>query len=234
MTDDLMTPSQHIVSSNSPAKEIHEEFAMTWKTTEAQSLFVYSAGSNHDSYFDHSFEPQFERPATDDATLQRVTRMCHGIKECIDDYLLTGKLSVALGSADAVRQHEEVLEAAKTVVTCGFLEAPGNGSKNGSSPLAGSVITFSCNDGFILVGSAQRTCTEAGTWDGVETTCIGGYDCDNNSPCTPANRAARKLYFRHFDKTKFVQCGYRYGCYIQACSPGTVYNETLHLCYFKI
>ena len=29
MTDDLMTPSQHIVSSNSPAKEIHEEFAMT-------------------------------------------------------------------------------------------------------------------------------------------------------------------------------------------------------------
>ena len=84
------------------------------KTTEAQSLFVYGAGSNHDSYFDHSFEPQFERPATDDATLQRVTRMCHGIKECIDDYLLTGKLSVALGSADAVRQHEEVLEAAKT------------------------------------------------------------------------------------------------------------------------
>ena len=60
-----------------------------------------------------------------------------------------------------------------SVVTCGFLEAPGNGSKNGSSPLAGSVITFSCNDGFILVGSAQRTCTEGGTWDGVETTCIG-------------------------------------------------------------
>ena len=73
-----------------------------------------TTGSNHDSYFDSSFEPQFERPATDDATLQRVTRMCHGIKECIDDYLLTGKLSVALGSADAVRQHEEVVEAAKT------------------------------------------------------------------------------------------------------------------------
>ena len=62
-----------------------------------------------------------------------------------------------------------------SVVTCGFLEAPGNGSKNGSSPLAGSVITFSCNDGFILGGSAQRTCTEAGTWDGVETTCIGEF-----------------------------------------------------------
>ena len=59
------------------------------------------------------------------------------------------------------------------VVTCGFLESPGNGTKNGSSPLAGSVVKFSCNDGFILDGSAQRTCTEAGTWDGVDTKCIG-------------------------------------------------------------
>ena len=59
------------------------------------------------------------------------------------------------------------------MVTCGFLESPGNGTKNGSSPLAGSVVKFSCNDGFILDGSAQRTCTEAGTWDGVDTKCIG-------------------------------------------------------------
>ena len=33
MTDDLMTPSQHIVDSNSPAKEIHEEFAMSCEYT---------------------------------------------------------------------------------------------------------------------------------------------------------------------------------------------------------
>ena len=84
------------------------------KTTEVQSLFVYGAGSNHDSYFDPSFEPQFERPATDNAILQRVTRMCQGIEECVYDYLLTGKLSVALGSANAVRQHEKVVEAAQT------------------------------------------------------------------------------------------------------------------------
>ena len=103
-----------VSTSLSYSIQCRDVISLAGKTTAAQSLFVYGAGSNHDSFFDPSFEPQFERPPTDDATLQRVTRMCHGIKECIGDYLLTGKLSLALGSADAVRQHEEVVEAAKT------------------------------------------------------------------------------------------------------------------------
>ena len=33
MTDDLMTPSQHIVDSNTPANQLHEEFSMTCEYT---------------------------------------------------------------------------------------------------------------------------------------------------------------------------------------------------------
>ncbi|KAK2188587.1 hypothetical protein NP493_128g05111 [Ridgeia piscesae] len=236
VTDDLKTQSGVVIDSNSPPKELHEDFAMTWKTTAEESMFVYGAGASHDGYTDPSFEPRFEQPEVDDDTKRQATEICGGAdaKDCIFDYLMTGKASVARDTAEAVRQHDSAVDSAKKVVTCGFLESPGNGTKNGSSPLAGSVVKFSCNDGFILDGSAQRTCTEAGTWDGVDTKCIGGYDCGAHSPCTPKNRHDRKLYFRHFDKTKFVQCGYRYGCYVQACSPGTVYNEALGLCFFKI
>ena len=56
-------------------------------------------------------------------------------------------------------------------MTCKFLETPLNGKKNGSSSLVGSVVKFSCNDGFLLRGSAQRRCTESGTWDGEDTLC---------------------------------------------------------------
>ena len=54
---------------------------------------------------------------------------------------------------------------------CRILETPTNGKKNGSGSLVGSVIKFSCNDGFHLRGSAQRRCTESGTWDGEDTLC---------------------------------------------------------------
>ncbi|KAI0239250.1 hypothetical protein LSAT2_010018 [Lamellibrachia satsuma] len=59
-----------------------------------------------------------------------------------------------------------------SVVSCGFLSSPLNGNKVGNSPLAYATVAFSCNDGFRLQGSAQRTCTEEGTWTGEKATCI--------------------------------------------------------------
>ena len=38
------------------------------------------------------------------------------------------------------------------VISCGHVKTPSNGAKNGSSPLLGTVVTFSCNDGFRLEG----------------------------------------------------------------------------------
>lgn len=59
------------------------------------------------------------------------------------------------------------------MISCGRLKTPSNGTKNGSSPLVGSVATFSCNDDFRLEGSAERTCTEQGEWDGINASCVG-------------------------------------------------------------
>ncbi|KAI0216033.1 hypothetical protein LSAT2_031897 [Lamellibrachia satsuma] len=53
------------------------------------------------------------------------------------------------------------------------------------------------------------------------------YDCDNNSPCTAANRALGKYYFANINMAKFVQCGAWGQCWIRPCAPGTVFKASI-------
>ena len=78
-------------------------------------MFVYGAGTSHDGYTDPSFEPQFEQPKVDSVIKQRAAEICGGAdaKECISDYLMTGKASVARATAEAVRQHDSAVDSAK-------------------------------------------------------------------------------------------------------------------------
>ena len=64
-------------------------------------------------YNDRWFEPLFELPPADSATVENVTRVCGGSEECVFDYFVTGSLTMALASADVTRQHEEYVEASK-------------------------------------------------------------------------------------------------------------------------
>ncbi|KAL9989269.1 hypothetical protein ACROYT_G003802 [Oculina patagonica] len=66
-------------------------------------------------------------------------------------------------------------------VDCGGLSAPLNGSLQGSSTTFPHLITFSCDDGFILDGSASRTCQANGTWSGNTRLCRAK-DCGNLPP----------------------------------------------------
>ena len=56
--------------------------------------------------------------------------------------------------------------------SCSELGAPLNGQKSSSVYSHGSTITFSCNAGFTLHGSASRTCSN-GQWSGTRTECRG-------------------------------------------------------------
>lgn len=58
-------------------------------------------------------------------------------------------------------------------VDCGSLPAPMNGSSHGVATVFPNGIQFSCEPGFILSGSAKRTCQPNGTWSGVTTVCTG-------------------------------------------------------------
>lgn len=62
-----------------------------------------------------------------------------------------------------------------SAVDCGPLSAPKNGSFVGDSTVFPNSLLFACNLGFILDGSYRRTCQANGTWDGLETVCIGKF-----------------------------------------------------------
>lgn len=59
------------------------------------------------------------------------------------------------------------------VISCGELPTPPNGNKIGTQTSYGSTAIFTCDSGFMLVGSAVRECLSSGLWSGSETKCLG-------------------------------------------------------------
>ena len=54
---------------------------------------------------------------------------------------------------------------------CPTLSAPVNGSISLSGVTVGDMATYSCNEGFELVGNATRVCLDGGTWSGKDIVC---------------------------------------------------------------
>ena len=57
------------------------------------------------------------------------------------------------------------------VVDCGGLSNPENGAITMSGTTYNSVATYSCNDGYNLVGDITRTCQANATWSGRDPSC---------------------------------------------------------------
>ena len=60
-----------------------------------------------------------------------------------------------------------------TVVNCGDLEDPTNGTVVFTSTLYKSVANYSCNTGYNLTGDNSRTCLNSGEWSGSQPNCSG-------------------------------------------------------------
>lgn len=61
---------------------------------------------------------------------------------------------------------------------CGSLSVPMNGSSSGNSTVFPNSVHFQCDPGFLLNGSAIRTCQANGTWGGLESLCIGTFEAE--------------------------------------------------------
>ena len=55
--------------------------------------------------------------------------------------------------------------------SCGNPGSPTNGIKIGTNHSYGASIEFTCNQGYTLQGSQQRTCLTTGQWSGSQPTC---------------------------------------------------------------
>lgn len=57
------------------------------------------------------------------------------------------------------------------VVDCGSLQAPLNGKVQFTDTTLGATATYSCNQGYLLVGTQQRNCKSQGMWTGDAPSC---------------------------------------------------------------
>ena len=56
-----------------------------------------------------------------------------------------------------------------------MIQPPEYGSVNPvlNNPLRNNNVSFSCSDGYNLLGSSERTCMPSGIWSGNTVTCQG-------------------------------------------------------------
>ena len=64
-------------------------------------------------------------------------------------------------------------------IGCPVLQSPSYGSISVilDNPEPGDTVTFTCNDGYNLLGSDSRTCLSTGLWSGETVTCQGKHHC---------------------------------------------------------
>ena len=56
-------------------------------------------------------------------------------------------------------------------MSCGRLSGPTNGDVSFTSTSVNSKATYSCNNGFLLVGQTTRVCQSNGEWSGIAPAC---------------------------------------------------------------
>ncbi|XP_017161997.1 sushi domain-containing protein 2 [Poecilia reticulata] len=178
-SDDLTTRSGEVIPANATQEEIFT-FGAGWNISNMSSLFTYDSHYLLDSYFfplshDPAFVPAFSLPLKpDDPLAADMLSMClgEGAQFCIHDTLISRSLAVGNATLRAHQHHQALMEALKPVVSCGWLPTPRNGKKNGTHYLEGKTLSFTCNEGYILYRSTERTCLQEGTWTGEQPYCI--------------------------------------------------------------
>ncbi|KAM4808187.1 sushi domain-containing protein 2 [Rhinophrynus dorsalis] len=177
VSDDFTFRNGTVLPNNATPEELFQ-LGADWAVTNESSLFTYDSQKLINDYkdkHDPHFLPTFdvvEDP--NDPLVAQMKELCDLDPFCRFDVLTTKDLKVGNATKISHLSHTSLIDNLQPVVTCGWLAPPANGTKNGTTYLAGSVIIFSCDKGFILNGSRQRTCLTDGTWSGDPVQCLLG------------------------------------------------------------
>uniref|UniRef100_A0A8C2I1W8 Sushi domain containing 2 n=1 Tax=Cyprinus carpio TaxID=7962 RepID=A0A8C2I1W8_CYPCA len=177
--DDLTSSNGAVISLNSSAQDIFT-YCAGWAITNETSLFTYDSTFLLNEYYyapkhDPSFIPNFsvtEDP--EDPLLEPALILCAGEGASFCKYDTLSMRSLEQGNATllAFQSHTSTKKALEPVQSCGWLSPPNHGQKEGTLYLEGANVTFSCNSGYGLYGSHERTCQADGEWSGEDTHCV--------------------------------------------------------------
>uniref|UniRef100_A0A3B3ZK64 Uncharacterized protein n=2 Tax=Periophthalmus magnuspinnatus TaxID=409849 RepID=A0A3B3ZK64_9GOBI len=148
---------------------------------------------------------------------------------CNDGYRLSSKeLTSAICQPDGTWSNHNKIPRC-SVISCGDLPSPPNGKKIGTQTTFGATAIFTCELGFMLVGSAVRECLSSGLWSGTETRCLAGH-C--GIPETIVNGQVIGENFGYRD-TVVYQClpGFRLiGSSVRICLQDNQWSGQLPVC----
>ncbi|XP_076614848.1 sushi domain-containing protein 2-like [Chaetodon auriga] len=176
--DDLALSDGQLVQNRSDPEELFR-FGANWTVQNTSALFTYDSQYLLDTYYylpkhDPTFIPVFSIPESpDDPLTNQASKICVGAGSQFCKYdILVGR-SPSMGNATRVsyQNHISLVEDLKPVISCGWLQPPNNGKREGTTYLQGAKVRLSCNDGYTLKGSAERVCQENGQWSGEDTSC---------------------------------------------------------------
>ncbi|KAJ8947709.1 hypothetical protein NQ318_001548 [Aromia moschata] len=180
--DDFTLPDGNkvsIVSNINDMERVYNDFGSKWMVDDVldsdkgRALFYREFGRSSANYNNKTFKPQFLMtpediiPANRSEQIARTYQICSTkMYECYYDYAMTLNRDLAHYTQNYKATIYQLKETTRTrVISCGILETPRFGRKSNFLFIPGTKVTYECNQDFVLVGDARRTCQADGTWD---------------------------------------------------------------------
>ncbi|XP_052091067.1 protein mesh-like isoform X1 [Mytilus californianus] len=171
--NDLHSKDNELTQGNASMVAIHNNFGLSWRAAENESLFTYTGGRTYESYQNLNFIPTFDIPDNIDPT---ITHLCNSNSDCIYDYYVTGNPIFAEMSANASDDFARISNYTIPVATCGFPSNVSDAVWVADGYTEGSSARLLCNRNFFQV-DVVITCTPSGNWSDFNVTCMSLPEC---------------------------------------------------------
>ncbi|KAF7495260.1 Protein mesh [Sarcoptes scabiei] len=176
--------TENYLPINSPPEQLYRVLSQNYRVLEKVSpndINQHPSLFFHDSvrfsyYDDHSFLPDFDPKLPLYATDQEESMIetCSDSMACRYDFIVTLDKEFARLTKEEETEAANMAKTAQTEVKrCPALPKPLHGRKTENRYYTGTIVRFSCNDGYRLLGYEARYCRDDGLWSwGIEPECI--------------------------------------------------------------
>ncbi|KAK2557468.1 Low-density lipoprotein receptor-related protein 6, partial [Acropora cervicornis] len=145
--------------------------ALFWTDWSTQSVHKYNMTSTTSEVFVYGMGRPMEIHMYDYNTITTGTTSCSQLNGGCSHICLPNPTGHRCFCPEGVQLKYADQFTCQGVNRCPQLSAPAHGSVEPCSNLPGHTCQFSCDQGYVLSGATTRTCSNDGTWTGLQTQC---------------------------------------------------------------